>query len=231
MSRFTVAVAAAAFVLALAAPAHAGNATMAIASVTRPPTSEAPEAVAPKLPSLLPVLVALSPDVPAAMFRTAAPVERAIAGVWSERHHLRVSLLVRSAPVTAALSSPFGTRSDPLTHRRRRHKGIDLDADRGDPVHAAGAGRVVIARRKGSYGRLVIIDHGFGVQTRYAHLSRIAVHAGDLVRGGEVVGLVGSSGRATGPHLHFEIRVDGEAIDPTAVAEFLATIHTAVAAR
>jgi murein DD-endopeptidase MepM/ murein hydrolase activator NlpD len=91
---------------------------------------------------------------------------------------------------------------------------MDFAADRGAPVLSAGSGKVIAAHRKGGYGRVVIIDHGFGLQTRYAHLRRIKVERGDIVRAGDLIGTVGSSGRATGPHLHFEVRRDGKAIDP-----------------
>lgn len=118
------------------------------------------------------------------------------------------------APVDAPVASEFGFRRDPITRRRRLHKGLDFDADRGTPVRAAAPGRVVRARRKGAYGRVVVIDHGGGLTTVYAHLQRIRVRRGDLVPAGHIVGTVGSSGRTTGPHLHFEVHRDGKAIDP-----------------
>ena len=120
-------------------------------------------------------------------------------------------------PVTGAETSSYGYRRDPFTRRRKLHKGVDYQAPRGTPVVAAGPGTVQVARRKSGYGRVVMIDHGQGVQTRYAHLQRIDVRAGQRVSPGMRIGTVGSTGRATGPHLHFELRIDGEAYDPQQV--------------
>ena len=110
--------------------------------------------------------------------------------------------------------SPFGIRSDPFTGEPRMHKGVDVGAPMGTPIVAAQAGTVTFAGEWGSYGNIVIIDHGDGVETRYAHQSQVGVAAGDRVEAGQAIGAVGSTGRSTGPHLHFEVRVDGEAIDP-----------------
>ncbi|HWN69450.1 MAG TPA: M23 family metallopeptidase [Haliangium sp.] len=120
-------------------------------------------------------------------------------------------------PVTGAETSSYGYRRDPFTRRRKMHKGVDYRAPRGTPVVAAGPGVVKFARRKSGYGRVVMIDHGQGVQTRYAHLQSIEVDAGERVSPGRLIGTVGSTGRATGPHLHFELRIDGEAYDPLQV--------------
>jgi murein DD-endopeptidase MepM/ murein hydrolase activator NlpD len=120
-------------------------------------------------------------------------------------------------PVTGAETSSYGYRRDPFTNRRKMHKGVDYRAPRGTPVVAAGPGVVEFARRKSGYGRVVMIDHGHGVQTRYAHLQSIEVDSGDRVSPGTLIGTVGSTGRATGPHLHFELRIDGEAYDPLQV--------------
>lgn len=125
-------------------------------------------------------------------------------------------------PVDGELSSGYGVRRDPFHHRRReRHKGVDLVADRGTPVHAAGPGVVVIAGRKHGYGRVIYIDHGGGLQTRYAHLNRILVHAGEFVPAAALIGQVGSSGHATGPHLHFEVREHGVAVPPRRILDWL----------
>ena len=116
------------------------------------------------------------------------------------------------------LSSGFGLRRDPKNRRRRqRHKGIDIRAPRHTPVYAAGSGVVTKASRQRGYGRVIYIDHGDGLQTRYAHLQRISVTKGDFVAGSALIGTVGSSGRTTGPHLHFEVRRDGEAVSPEAL--------------
>jgi murein DD-endopeptidase MepM/ murein hydrolase activator NlpD len=94
------------------------------------------------------------------------------------------------------------------------HTGLDLRGDRGEPVHATASGRVSIAGREGGYGNMVQIEHGHGLATRYGHLSEIDVKVGQKVRFGEVVGRIGSTGRSTGPHLHYETRIDGEPVDP-----------------
>ena len=118
-------------------------------------------------------------------------------------------------PVEGTLSSPFGQRRDPIRRRRsQRHKGVDVVAKRGTPVHAAGAGLVTLARRNGGYGRVVYVDHGDGLQTRYAHLNKILVEPGDFVVAGTELGQVGTTGRSTGPHLHFEVRVHGQPVSP-----------------
>lgn len=139
--------------------------------------------------------------------------------------------VLRTRPVPGGTNSAFGTRKNPFHHRgRERHSGIDLSASRGTPVHAAGAGEVVRARRSNGYGRVVFIDHGGGIETRYAHLQKILVEEGDFVPAGGLVGNVGSSGRATGPHLHFEVRKDGRAVAPTQILGVLLAPTTAGAA-
>ncbi len=119
-------------------------------------------------------------------------------------------------PVTGEIdmSSPFGVRMDPFLHRPAMHTGLDMRGDVGDPVRATASGRVSIAGREGGYGNMVEIEHGHGLATRYGHLSEIDVHVGQKVRIGEVIGRVGSTGRSTGPHLHYETRVDGDPVDP-----------------
>lgn len=112
------------------------------------------------------------------------------------------------------LSSSFGRRRDPIHGRSKLHRGVDFSADRGAAVYAAAAGIVIKAEYRRGYGRVVYIDHGAGFVTRYAHLSRMVVREGDAIGAGTRIGAVGSTGRATGPHLHFELRVLGHAIDP-----------------
>jgi murein DD-endopeptidase MepM/ murein hydrolase activator NlpD len=112
------------------------------------------------------------------------------------------------------LSSGFGVRSDPFLGRPAMHTGLDFRASTGDPVRATANGRVVSAGWAGGYGRMVEIDHGNGLSTRYGHMSRINVKVGEQIHIGQVVGEVGSTGRSTGPHLHYETRIDGEAVDP-----------------
>ncbi|MET0250699.1 MAG: M23 family metallopeptidase [Novosphingobium sp.] len=113
-----------------------------------------------------------------------------------------------------AITSGFGLRRHPLFGDLRLHAGIDLAAPAGSPVVATAAGTVSTADWAGGYGLLVAVEHGGGRQTRYAHLSKLNVAAGQRVRQGQVIGFVGSTGRSTGPHLHYETRIDGHAIDP-----------------
>jgi len=126
-----------------------------------------------------------------------------------------VSVPVRE-PVTGEIdfSSPFGVRVDPFLHVPAMHTGIDFRGTYGEPAHATAAGTVTSAGWSGGYGQMVEIDHGNGLATRYGHLSEIDVRVGQSIRIGQVVGRIGSTGRSTGPHLHYETRVDGEAVDP-----------------
>jgi murein DD-endopeptidase MepM/ murein hydrolase activator NlpD len=112
------------------------------------------------------------------------------------------------------MTSPFGMRMHPLLGRLAIHTGIDLRGDVGVPVRATATGKVTIAGRQGGYGNMVEISHGNGLATRFGHLSEISVKIGQVVRIGELVGRIGSTGRSTGPHLHYETRVNGEAVDP-----------------
>ena len=112
------------------------------------------------------------------------------------------------------VSSGFGTRKDPLLGMLAHHSGIDFRAAPGFPIRATGTGTVVKAGWTGGYGRMVEIDHGNGITTRYAHMSRISVKEGASVTRGSVLGAVGSSGRSTGPHLHYEVRRNGKALNP-----------------
>jgi murein DD-endopeptidase MepM/ murein hydrolase activator NlpD len=112
------------------------------------------------------------------------------------------------------MSSPFGVRIDPFYHQPSMHTGMDLRANVGDPIYATAAGKVTKAGWEGGYGQMVEIDHGEGVATRYGHMSQIDVEVGEKVRVGQVIGHVGSTGRSTGPHLHYETRVNGEAVNP-----------------
>jgi murein DD-endopeptidase MepM/ murein hydrolase activator NlpD len=111
-------------------------------------------------------------------------------------------------------TSPFGIRMHPLLRRLAIHTGIDLRGDLGEPVRATATGKVTIAGRQGGYGNMVEISHGSGLVTRFGHLSEISVKLGQVVRIGEMVGRIGSTGRSTGPHLHYETRANGEAVDP-----------------
>jgi murein DD-endopeptidase MepM/ murein hydrolase activator NlpD len=112
------------------------------------------------------------------------------------------------------VTSTFGVRIDPFLKREAMHTGIDFGAPIGMRVKATAAGTVVEADRNGGYGNMVEIDHGGGIATRYAHLSAIMVKVGQKVERGTVIGLVGSTGRSTGPHLHYEVRRKGNAVNP-----------------
>ncbi len=112
------------------------------------------------------------------------------------------------------ISSKFGSRRDPFTKRRAIHGGLDFKAKTGSPVIATASGTVTKAGRSGGYGRLIEIDHGGGITTRYAHLSRIHVKVGQKVERGKRIGRVGSTGRSTGPHLHYEVRRKGRVLNP-----------------
>jgi len=119
-------------------------------------------------------------------------------------------------PMTGELESTsgFGMRADPFIRAPAMHTGLDFRADAGEPARATAAGTVTIAGWNGGYGKMVEVDHGNGFATRYAHLSAIDVEVGQTIRIGQIVGRVGSTGRSTGPHLHYETRVDGDPVDP-----------------
>jgi murein DD-endopeptidase MepM/ murein hydrolase activator NlpD len=122
--------------------------------------------------------------------------------------------VLRASPVKGIESSGYGWREDPIDGGGRFHKGTDYRADRGTPVYAAGDGLVAFAGRQNGYGRVIYVDHGGGLITRYAHQSSIEIEKGDIVVADTLIGAVGSTGRTTGPHLHFEVRLDGRAVDP-----------------
>lgn len=117
-------------------------------------------------------------------------------------------------PTHGWLSSSMGNRADPLTGERDFHPGLDISADKGDPVYATADGQVTHATSAGNYGNLVIVDHGYGLETRYGHLSAFKITHGQKVRRGDLLGLVGSTGRTTGPHLHYEVRANGRILNP-----------------
>ena len=132
------------------------------------------------------------------------------------RHrNLLDEVLPKGRPVSDGwISSYFGYRTDPFDGRREWHPGVDIAGELGEPVVAVAAGIVTYAGKHGGYGNLVEINHGNGLASRYGHLSQIGVKVGQFVRIGETIGRIGSTGRSTGPHLHYETRVNGEAVDP-----------------
>jgi murein DD-endopeptidase MepM/ murein hydrolase activator NlpD len=121
-------------------------------------------------------------------------------------------------PGNLAVTSRYGWRDDPFTGRARFHGGVDVAAAYGTAVPSVAAGRVVEAAERGAYGLTVVVEHGPGLRTRYAHLSASLVREGDTVAVGQTLGRVGSSGRSTGPHLHFEVLKDGQRVDPQQAA-------------
>jgi murein DD-endopeptidase MepM/ murein hydrolase activator NlpD len=118
------------------------------------------------------------------------------------------------APVKGILTSGFGYRSDPMTHEQGIHQGVDIAAPAGQPVHASADGIVLRAGEVTGLGRAVYLAHGYGLVTRYGHMSRVDVHPGQRLKRGDVVGLVGNTGRSTGYHLHYEVRLDGAPVNP-----------------
>ena len=161
------------------------------------------------------------PFVPLRLRRDAGTFERQLYRVNVARSNLdRLTRMLSVVPVRKPisgeidLSSGFGVRSDPFLGRPAMHTGLDFRSSNGDPVRATATGTVGTAGRNGGYGKMVEIDHGNGLATRYGHLSEIEVKVGQHVKIGQVIGRVGSTGRSTGPHLHYETRIDGEAVDP-----------------
>ena len=168
-------------------------------------------------------------DMPAAIGGPFVPVKLP-AGESFERSMMRVNLARADSdrlsatlvavpvrkPVTGEidLTSPFGVRVDPFVHEAAMHTGLDFRGDMGEPIHATAAGTVTVAGWTGGYGKMVEIDHGNGLATRFGHLSEIDVNVGEKIRIGQVVGKLGSTGRSTGPHLHYETRINGEPVNP-----------------
>ena len=120
-------------------------------------------------------------------------------------------------PLAGWLTSNYGSRKDPMDGSPDFHPGLDIAADRGTPVHATADGTVQMAAYNGNYGNCIEISHGFGIGTRFGHLSSYAVHAGSQVKRGDVIGYVGATGRTTGYHLHYEILLNGQPINPLKV--------------
>lgn len=141
---------------------------------------------------------------------------------WERMDKVSAGIATTSVSVPAAMplmgarmSSGYGMRNHPVLGGMRGHKGVDLAAPTGTPVYATADGYVSKADWFSSYGKYISIEHGASLQTRFAHLSDMVVSAGDKVKKGDLIGYVGSTGRSTGPHLHYEVRVDGVAVDPS----------------
>jgi murein DD-endopeptidase MepM/ murein hydrolase activator NlpD len=131
-----------------------------------------------------------------------------------ERRHALAAATPSIWPVAGWLSSSYGTRKDPFNDATAFHPGLDISADYGTPVLATADATVTSAGASGAYGNMVTLDHGFGIVTKYGHLSRIGVLANQHVNRGDVIGYVGSTGRSTGPHLHYEIWMNGRLTNP-----------------
>jgi murein DD-endopeptidase MepM/ murein hydrolase activator NlpD len=129
-------------------------------------------------------------------------------------------------PVVGAIRSAFGGRSDPFSGEGTFHTGVDLEAAKGTPVHVTADGVVTGAAWSGSYGKLVVVDHGNGFETYYAHLSEFLVIPGEEVQRGQVIALSGGTGRATGPHMHYEVRLRGTPVNPYKYLPKSTTPHT-----
>lgn len=117
-------------------------------------------------------------------------------------------------PTHGWLSAGYGNRPDPFSGEQEFHSGLDISADKGRPVYATADGTVEFAERSGNYGNLMVLQHGFGITTKYGHLSRFAAKPGQKVKRGQIIGYVGSTGRTTGPHLHYEVTVNGRLLNP-----------------
>ena len=117
-------------------------------------------------------------------------------------------------PTHGWLTSGVGGRVDPITGGDDYHPGLDISADRGTAVYATADGTITLAEKADAYGNLIVVDHGYGLETRYGHLQAFKVTVGQAVKRGDLIGLVGSTGRATGPHLHYEVRVNGRILNP-----------------
>ncbi len=161
------------------------------------------------------------PFVPPRVPKDANGFERQVHRISVARVQIhRLTRTLQSVPVRKPLegeidlASGFGVRQDPFTGSPAMHPGLDIHAEIGNPVRASADGTVTAAGWSGGYGRVVDVDHGNGFSTRYAHLSAIEVRVGQSVKTGQIVGKVGSTGRSTGPHLHYETRLRGEPVDP-----------------
>jgi murein DD-endopeptidase MepM/ murein hydrolase activator NlpD len=165
-------------------------------------------------------MVAASLASPEAMFSPLRDaLERLELGLRSVRSDVERRQALAAAtpsiwPAIGWLSSAFGDRPDPFSGSRGLHPAIDISADKGSPVVATADGVVESTGWKGNYGNLLVVDHGFGIKTKYGHLQSFAVKPGARVRRGDLIGHVGATGRATGPHLHYEILANGQLIDP-----------------
>jgi murein DD-endopeptidase MepM/ murein hydrolase activator NlpD len=175
-------------------------------------------APAPKIPSPSgvggPFVAALPPFNATNFDRQLYAVKIARAEIEQLSHSLGSVPLRKPLIGETEIMSGFGVRIDPFLSRPAMHTGLDIRADVGDPVQVTANGTVTVAGWSGGYGKMVEVDHGNGFATRYGHMSEIDVKVGQQVKAGQSIGKVGTTGRSTGPHLHYETRIDGEAVDP-----------------
>jgi murein DD-endopeptidase MepM/ murein hydrolase activator NlpD len=149
--------------------------------------------------------------------RRSAEVQEESFHILEEFLRSREALLAHTPlgyPIRGWITSPFGYRRSPFTGRREFHEGIDIAAPVGAPIRVPADGVAVFAGRNGGYGRVVVVDHGYGFSTRYGHCSKILVSVGEKVKRGQVIARVGNTGRSTAPHLHYEVRVGKVAVNP-----------------
>lgn len=131
----------------------------------------------------------------------------------------RLKAIPVGAPAIGKISSHYGKRNSPFSGRDQFHQGLDISAPIGTKVFAPADGVIVNAHWDGAYGNVVEVDHGFGLKTKYAHLSKFTVNAGERIKRGQLLGAVGTTGRSTGPHLHYEITLNGKHLDPQRFVE------------
>jgi murein DD-endopeptidase MepM/ murein hydrolase activator NlpD len=173
--------------------------------------------------SAAPISISAFPALQASPENTFGLLRELLQGIENRLSSVRSDVDKRNAlaaatpsiwPAHGWLSSRVGARRDPITGGRDFHDGLDISADHGTPVYATADGVVIQSAPEGGYGNLIVVEHGYGLETRYGHLSRYKVRTGEKVKRGDVLGYVGSTGRSTGSHLHYEVRVSGRLLNP-----------------
>ena len=209
----------------LVAAVLAASLTASAAGANDAPASSAASAAAAQFtdfddlepPPNSPVTFGRALDLQGNPLRIFAPARSGSRGLFGTSGRAGPMVRPSGVPVrTRSITSGFGTRWHPILGGYRFHTGLDFAAPQGAAVAATSPGTVVVAGWCGGYGQCVTIDHGGGVLTLYGHLSRIDVAPGQAISQGQSIGLVGSTGRSTGPHLHYEVRINGQAVDPSA---------------
>jgi murein DD-endopeptidase MepM/ murein hydrolase activator NlpD len=160
---------------------------------------------------------ALKSQAPESALGEADPAFRMIFQNWAgqgRQEPVKLTIPSRKPVKDFTLTSSYGFRSDPFRGRRTNHKGLDMAGPIGTPIYATADGIVGRAQWLGGYGKYIEINHGNGIQTRYGHMSRLNVEANARVKSGDLIGFMGSTGRSTGSHLHYEVRIAGEAVNP-----------------